>query len=57
MPLAVIGSSIQLPGDINDRERFLEIIRDKVQVRCCNTKVTQVLAGEKGKGGVYNVIA
>jgi hypothetical protein len=33
VPLAVIGSSIQLPGDINDRERFLEVIRDKVQVR------------------------
>lgn len=33
VPLAVIGSSIQLPGDIKDRERFLQVIRDKIQVR------------------------
>lgn len=33
VPLAVIGSSIDLPGGIKDRERFLEVIKAKVQVR------------------------
>lgn len=33
VPVAIIGSSIELPGGITDRERFLEVIREKVQVR------------------------
>jgi len=31
-PIAVIGASIVLPANINSRERFFEIIREKNQV-------------------------